>query len=152
MTLSQTQARDQIATLVKTATDAIAAFGVNPDESENVIWDDTRRDIPSEESPPATWARVTVRHLTSEQASLSDEAGVRRYTRRGQVTVQIFTPLKGDGLVAADSIASAIQGAFLGVSTPNGVWFRSVRTNEVGIDGSWFQTNVLAEFQYDEVR
>lgn len=151
MTLSQTQARNQISVLVKAATDAIAAFGVNPNESENVIWDDTRRDIPGEENPPATWARVTVRHLTSEQASLSDEAGVRRYTRRGQVTVQIFTP-QGDGLVAADTIASAIQDAFLGVSTPNGVWFRSVRTNEVGIDGPWFQTNVLAEFQYDEVR
>ena len=143
---SQSEARDEISALVKAATDAISDFGTL---SENVIWDDTRRDIPD---AGATWARVTIRHLTSEQASLSDDAGVRRYTRRGQVVVQIFTPLKGDGLVAADSIASAIQGAFLGVSTPNGVWFRSVRTNEVGIDGSWFQTNVLAEFQYDEVR
>lgn len=145
MPLSQTAARDEILTRLKVVTDTIVAL------APNVIYEDSDKQPPDGEDPPLTWARVTVRHVFSAQSALSDDAGKRRYTRDGLVTIQLFTPFN-EGLSNADTIASLLQGAFLGVSTPNGVWFRNVRTNEVGVDGPWFQTNVLADFRYDEVR
>lgn len=145
MPLSQTDARDEMLARVKVVTDAIPAL------APNVIYDDSDKQPPDGEDPPPTWARVVVRHGPSSQTALSDDSGRRRYTRTGTITVQLFTPFN-DGLKSADDIASQLQGAFLGVSTPHGVWFRDVRTNEVGQDGPWFQTNVLADFQYDEVR
>lgn len=147
MPLNATQARDEILTLVKDVTDTIVELGAT---SANVIWDDTRKQIPAQQDPAATWARVLVRHLDANQATLSDQSGKRRYTRTGLVTIQLFTPL-GDGLVGDDTIIEQLLGIFQGVSTPNGVWFRKPRPNEVGNDGPHFHTNVLADFEYDFV-
>lgn len=146
MPLSQINARNEILDRLKVVTDGISVLAAN------VIFDNSDEQPPDGTNPPPTWARVTVRHVTSGQAALSDQSGKRRYTRRGLVTIQLFVPFSEGGLASADTIASSLQGAFLGVSTPNGVWFRNVRTNEVGVDGPWFQMNVLADFQYDEVR
>lgn len=148
MPVTQFNARREIYDLLKAVTDTIADLGT---ASERVIWDDTRKQIPDGQDPVLTWARAQVRHVTAEQAGLVDaSSGVRRYTNRGIVTVQLFTAGGRDGLTTADPIVSSIKGAFQGVSTPNGVWFRNVRTNEIGNDGSWFQTNILADFEYDE--
>ena len=148
MPVTPFEARREIYELLKAVTDTIADLGT---ASANVIWDDTRKEIPDGTDPAPTWARVQVRHVTAEQATLADATfGVRRYTNRGIVTVQLFTAGGRDGLKTADPIVTSIKGAFQGVSTPNGVWFRNVRTNEVGTDGPWFQTNILADFEYDE--
>jgi hypothetical protein len=68
------------------------------------------------------------------------------------VTAQIFTEF-GDGQVLADSLATVARDAFEGeVTSPGRVIFRNVRAVDVGPDGHWTQTNVLAEFEYDEVK
>ena len=151
MPVTRTAARDEILAAIKAVTDTI--IDLEDDDtvpSGNVIWDDTQKSKPHGQGPNTpTWARVSVRHIFGEQSSLSDDAGVRRYTKRGIVTVQLFTPT--GGLVSADSISDTIENAFRGVSTPNGVWFRNPRSNEIGVDGPWFQTNIIAEFEYDQV-
>lgn len=119
-----------------------------------LIFDDTPGSVPSSVSavqPPPTWARVRVQHSTGRQASLSGSTGKRRWERTGFLLVQLFTPLFG-GQVLADEIASIILNAFEGYSTSSGVWFRNARMNEIGKDGAWLQTNILVDFQYDEVK
>lgn len=96
------------------------------------------------------WARVSIKNNTRTQATLAGPLG-RRFDARGVFIAEIYTPA-GDGLTLARILARLVEQAFEGVSTPNGVWYRNVRTNEVGPDGPWFHVNVIAEFQYDEVR
>lgn len=95
------------------------------------------------------WARVTVRHATGEQRSMGT-AGGRIFTRYGIVTIQIFVPTGKQGLVLADRLGKVAVDAFEGEETSTGnVWFRNVTYREVGVDGNWFQVNVIAEFEYD---
>ena len=143
MPLTRTAARDEILTLVKGVADGLTAFVA--------IYDDTRQDVPKAESSPLlSWARVLVRHVTGTQAALADFSGVRRFTKTGLVTIQLFTPT-GDGLTLSDTLTEAFEAAVRTKSTPNGVWFRNVRSIEIGNDGPWFQTNILAEFEYDQI-
>ena len=144
MPLTMQQARDEVGAKVKAAVDAVVGLVA--------IWDDTKASPPSgDDADPQPWVRVLIRHVDGFQSSLVGEAGNRRFTRLGLLTMQLFTPF-GGGLAENDSIASALRAAVEGVSTPNGVWFRNARVAEVGQDGPWFQTNVLAEFEYDELR
>lgn len=103
--------------------------------------------------PPhdAPWAKVTIRHTLGSQASLASDVGLRRFEKLGIATVQVFAPLeKASGLVQAERLAMVAKKAFEGRSTAGGVWFRNTRIVEVGVDGPWFQMNVIAEFSYDE--
>ena len=105
-------------------------------------------------SPPkdAAWARFSIRHGLSEQATLAgaDGTGTRRFEKFGIVQVQIFTPLTTRNLILAEELADVAKSAFEGISTANGIWFQGTRILEVGADDSWFQTNVIANFRYDE--
>jgi hypothetical protein len=66
--------------------------------------------------------------------------------------VQIFT-FYGKGGSLSDDLATIAKNAFEGVTTsPGRVIFRDVRSQEIGQEGQWFQTNVLADFEYDEIR
>lgn len=142
MTATLTEARDVSLGLLRTAWLADSTSQDIP-----LLWWDTAQDPPSN----GAWARVTMRHGEAFQATLAGETGSRRFTRTGVITVQIFTPT-GDGLELSDSLAIIAARAYEGVTTDNGVWFRNVRANEVGQDGKYFQTNVFADFEYDEVR
>ncbi len=141
---TRTQARDDILTLVKSISDKF------PDLT--MIYDDSREDIPDAEQIPLTsWARVIIQHGPGGQTGLTNHDGVRRYTKTGLLTIQLFEP-STDGLQLADSVSDAFETEISPASTSIGVWFRNVRSNEVGNDGPWFQTNVIAEFTYDHVR
>lgn len=96
------------------------------------------------------WARAIVRHATGAQASLSGEAGTRRYTDEGTVFVQVFAPV-GDGSTACYAAARIVQNAYRDARNAD-VWFRDVTLNELGADGAFEQINVQATFSYDDVR
>lgn len=136
--MNPTQARDEILAKFKEAWDPTGV---------PVLYSDRAQDVPDDGS----WARVTVRHQAGEQATLSDGIGRRRFRHTGTVFVQIFTPFD-DGMVESDELATIAKDAFEGEVTPGRVIFRRVRINEIGQDGQWFQTNVLAEFEYDLIR
>lgn len=105
----------------------------------------------SEKSADKSWARISIKHFDSgfSKNSLVDSEGKKNYQRDGVVIVNIFTPI-GDGLGLDAHLASVVMGAYEGKSTPNGVWFRNVRFNEIGTHRSWNQTNVKANFNYSE--
>jgi hypothetical protein len=112
-----------------------------------LLYDDRHRDLPDN----APYARITMRHNVSDQRTLGN-TGNRRFRRFGVITVQIFA-LSNQGLATADTFAKVALDAFEGNNTaPTEVHFRNVRMNEVGEDGPWFQTNVIADFDYDEIK
>jgi len=103
---------------------------------------------------PIPWARVTMQHNpeVGGQVTLRGDEGTQRYRRYGVVTVSLFDAV-GKGLSGLDSYGAVAKSAFEGVRlSPTGVVFRSVRFFEVGESGAWYQANVTAEFEYDEVR
>lgn len=113
-----------------------------------IFYDDKQFDLPDGDT---TWAFVMVRHDGSEQATLG-EVGGRRFRRRGRVVVQVRTPT-GLGLSTNDVYSKVALDAFEGVETaPDQVIFRNARLQEEGTDGAWFLTNVISEFEYDEVK
>lgn len=132
------QARDFIFGVFKAAWDATTFFAA---------YDDIPATKPDGQSP---WARVSITHATGGQGSLANHAGVRRWDRTGVLVVQVFAPI-GDGIKTCYSLATLVSNAFEG-SQGSDVWFRNVRLNEVGVDGAFYQINVLADFSYEDVR
>ncbi len=131
--------------VLKSAIEAAAS----PVDDTLVLWDDTDGDPPTDVATP--WLRFTAKHATGGNASLGGAAGKKRRHRGGILAVQVFTK-PGDGRSTADALVAIIQQAYESGSTGNGVWYRNVRFQEVGLSGGFQQTNVLADFEYDEIR
>lgn len=109
-------------------------------------------DVPDTVTPSnSVWARVTIRHGTGNQASLTGCInGVKRWKNEGIIFVQVFAPV-GDGSSLAYDAAQIVLNAFRD-STETEVWFRKSRINEIGNSGAFEQINVLSDFTYDEIR
>jgi len=142
MTATITQARDDMLGVLKVAWEASA-------DSQNLpmLYPDVAGDPPTE----GAWGRATVLHTGSNQASLANHAGVRRFRRTGVVVVQLFTP-PGGGQVLSDDLVTVVKNAFEGITTTNGVVFLNVTPRDIGQSGGFYQANVQADFEYDEVR
>lgn len=140
------EARDEILTHFTTAWDA----GTPP--VPLLLYDDKHRDLP----PNAPYARITIKHNIFPQvtigATVASGGNGARFRRLGLVTVQVFT-ISGDGLTSADVLVDLALDAFEGESTGSDrIEFKNARANEIGQDGPWYQTNVIAEFEYDRVK
>ena len=136
--------------LCKAYADAAAASGLDP--ALQVEW----TNVPSAEGQPRLydgnrpWARHTVQWLDGGQATLGVKGG-RRFERAGLVTVQLFAPAGKRGLTEAGALAKAARDAYEGEAL-GGVRLSDVKRVDVGLDGPWYQVNVVAAFEYDEVR
>lgn len=142
MPLNVSEARDQIFGVLKTAI-AVSAY---PDIL--IAWEDSQTPGPS--SVKQSWLKPVIRHATGGRTSLGNSQRNARYSRGGNVLVQINTPI-GDGKLTSDILVGIIMTAYESGSTPNGVWFRNVRLNEVGIFSGYSVTNIVAEFSYDDI-
>lgn len=143
---TRTEARDEILDHFTTAWNA----GTPP--IPELLYDDKHKDLPED----APYARITLVHGPSPQVTVGGKqslgGGGQRFRRFGIVTVQIFS-VSGDGLTDGDVLVDLAVDAFEGENTGSDrVEFRNVRANEIGQDGPWFQTNVVAEFTYDRVK
>jgi len=140
MPATRSQARDQILALAKAVVTA---------NSLTAFWDKVGGDPPDDE-PAKSWARINLRHGPRVQGNLAGSGATRRYTSVGLLTIQVMVP--SDASIGTDdSLASQFVAAYSGKTTTGGVWFRNVRGVDVGVDGAWNQTNVYAEFEYDEI-
>jgi len=140
------QAKDEIAGALRTAWLAAAASAEVP-----VLYLDVAGDPPTSGS----WARLTIRHSLGGQATLAGDSGKRHYRHVGFVTVQVFVERHDPrgAETTMDALVTVAKHAFEGITTePGRVTFSRARVNEVGVSGVWLQTNVLADFSYDEVR
>lgn len=137
------EARDQMSQVLKDAIDESDDY-----EDTLILWKDTDADPPNSTKEP--WIRFAVHHSSGRQASLSGALGTKRYRRNGIVRVRLFTA-KGEGHSTSDVLGPIIMHAYEAGDTPDGVWFRNVRIQEVGVSGGWFETDILADFEYDEI-
>lgn len=136
-----TAARDAIYGTLKDAM-AASAYSTIP-----IYYPDVVKDSPDGDDE---FLRVFV-DLTNEVQKSLGETGNRRFRVYGMVMVQIFTKY-GRGQVNADLISGVVKGAFRGVNTgADAITFRNARVVDVGHSGPYLQTNVFAEFDYDEI-
>lgn len=144
MSCSVNEARDYILGVFKAAWDPTAFPAIYPNSANDP---DDGGDTPSAN----VWARATIRHADGFQSSLTGPLeNIKRHTRIGVVTIQIFGKV-GDGSTAAYDAAQIVLNAYE-KSSGIPVWFRRVRLNEVGTRGPFEQINILADFTYDDVR
>ena len=145
---SITDARDAILSHFKTAWDAQTS------PVPTVYYAGTRagnEDLPNQTSP---WVRISVAHAISGQATLGG-VGNRRFRKVGTVTIEVRTPIERNGLTSNDRYVKVAVDAFEGESTVSGggtVWYRNVSAVEIGADGSWWLSNVTADFEYDIIK
>lgn len=138
MSLTYAQANDEVLAQLKAVWDPTG---------HKLFYEDIRDQKETDMSP---WATVVVRHAAGQQDSLGGR-GNRSFLRLGVLIVTINTP-SGSGLSEAYALAKVVADAYEGASSPNGVWFRNVRINELGRDGTFYQTNVLVDFEYTETK
>jgi hypothetical protein len=141
VTATVEQARDQINTLIKAAMDANAPSTV-------IVWDDQKAPAALGNSP---WVRVSVRHNSGGQSTISRVNGKSRYSRSGTVYVNLFAQ-PGDGLRTIDPLTKIALDAFEGKTTPGQIWFTKARVRELGVVEGWYQVNVLVNFSYDDIK
>lgn len=96
------------------------------------------------------WARLSIKHNKRVQGTLAGPLG-SRFDQNGILVIEVYTP-SGAGLTKARELGTLLAAAYEAVSVPNGVWYRNVRVEEAAPDGFWAHINVIAEFQYDQVR
>lgn len=107
----------------------------------NIRWNDVPGSVPTAD---VVWCRVTVKHAEGNKRVLS--AGANTHENTGTFWVQIFAPI-GSGDTKGYPAAQAVVNMFRNSNTD--VWFRNARLKEVGTSGAFEQTNVLADFTYD---
>lgn len=150
MTATLTTARDEIHEVFQAAWDA-----GTPAVNAGVVPPTAYEGRPFVTPAAAAWARIRVRHTIGAQATLTGGLGGAskvRFRKTGIVTVSIFTPTEdGDDTTLTEQLASIAQATFQGKQTPSNIWFRDVVATEQGVDGPWFQLNVTASFEYDEL-
>lgn len=108
--------------------------------------------------PSNYWVRFSMRSVMSRQSAfvMSDEADGAEpleYETNGLLFVQVFAPMSEvDGFAQGGLLAEEAQAIFRGAETPSGVTFRNVRINELEDDTKSFRWNVIAEYEFSEVR
>ena len=112
-----------------------------------IFYEGVGKDRPEDTQP---FARVWIRHTNGRQATLGGRGG-RSFERTGLLTVQVYAPI-GKGLRESYPLAKVVADTFEGEASPNGIWFRNVRINEVGKDGAFILTNVIIDFEYNEIK
>lgn len=131
-----TTARNELYDLVYQAT---------KDLGHPVLYDDKDTEIPSQD---VTWMRVSVRNTGRK---IEGWGNGHIFDVKGILTIQIFTPTN-DGRHTADELSELLLAALDGQTTPCNVLVRNPQMIEVGLDGGWTATNVLADFIYHNHR
>ena len=98
------------------------------------------------------YIRSRVQHSTGGQSTLSNVNNRRTFENTGFITVQVFTKV-GNNLSLNGNLVDIVKTAYETTqATPSNIWFRNVRSNEIGTTGIWYQTNVIADFVYDQIK
>lgn len=110
-------------------------------------------------SPPTIdpWARFVVRTTPGGLDTIGGGVGNRRYLRNAVGITQVFIPAQqgatSPGVAPVDTLSRTVREIFEGNNLLGGrVWFKDVEIAEIGPSGKWFQTNITASFQYEEIK
>lgn len=155
MSATPQQARKEVFALIAAAWADKAPAAVNAAQAPELRYQGAEQAT----LPGATnfWGRASTQLATTRQSAhiMSDGPGGSpvEFMTTGVVFVQIFAPMKGQGNYAkGELLAELCQCAFMAAETASGVWFRNPRINELPNDGTWYRWNVLADFQFNQVK
>ena len=149
MPITYPDARDAIQTMFWSYWQANAAAANDGDGVPPVEWENKEQGAAPDPRKP--YARFTLQTEVTPQVTLGPTGG-RRFRTFGFVTVQIFTP-HGEDVTRSDALAVVAKNAFQGKNSGSDeVTFREVRIIPVGRGDSAWQVNVLAAFDWDEVK
>lgn len=144
-----TQGRDAIHTQIKTTLDADPVTA-----PVKVLYWDTGQDVPKTQDALTKAADpyfvVNVALNGGGQATLADQNGQTKFGRFGIATLNIYAPF-GTGQVLLDQYLEVGLRAFEGKQI-DGVWFRNVRPVDLGQRGQYFRSNIIADFEFDQLR
>jgi hypothetical protein len=121
------------------------------DDPDHVPWNPENEVAESTEQ----WVRITVVPTVSDQASMGP-VGSRRWARRGQIAVQVFSHANAgmaEISALADDVRSCLEGARIstpGVDEPVCTYAGS--TNIGATDGVWMMVTVVIPYRYDNHR
>jgi len=154
MSVTTPNARDEMLTLFRDAWLAGAPAAAGSAAAPLVIWDATEEDPLNGPRSDRPWARISISHNPPAGGQRTfGQPGGRRFSRAGLLTVQVFTPMSSDqSITMAENLGIIARDAFEGISSPSGVYFRRVGIQEIGPDDPWFQLNVTATFEYDQLK
>ena len=141
------EARDLMYGAVTTAvrTGGPVFFGYVP----QMVWPDN----PPKDQPDArkTWLRTSRQIVNQRLAAFRDTAKV--YETDGILFVQLFFPRAVQGSVeAGEMFADYVRDAFRGAPAESEIVFRNARVLKLGNEEKWFRSNVVVEFEFDEIR
>ena len=94
------------------------------------------------------WARVSVRHIASDQETLG-ALGERRYNRRALLFVKLYDALES-GAFTLDSLGQQVRAVFEGTTFDTVRFSKGVLVRESLPDETWEIRVVEAEFDYEE--
>lgn len=146
MTETYSGAIGQMARMLKTAWDAglPAIVGYVPE----IRWPyDEKRELPPLDK---YWARFSYTTVRDVPATHRDGSAGKRYLIEGILFVQLFAPMS-DALAGKrmEQIIPLVRNIWL---VQSDITFRNVRPNELQQQDKWYRANIVAEFEYFEVR
>lgn len=106
------------------------------------------------QAPPAGayWLRVTEQMVTESQTALAGGYGAKLYTSQGLIFAQVFAPANDPPAYTRGRALAAMCRNTLRKREPRDlVWFRNAKIAPIGLSGAWYQFNVSATFQFDEL-
>ncbi len=115
-----------------------------------IQWPGETNDAPEDNSK--YWLRISSKMVQSLQGTLSENVvqnGSKRYTSNGLIFVQIFAPKRKDSFTKNSEYSMMIQNIFRN-STSN-VTLRNCVIKELAPEESCLRTNVISEFEFDEI-
>ncbi len=106
-------------------------------------------DAPEETPSDAAWVRFNINHNDGKQATMGSP-GANEFRHIGIITIQIFTP-EGKYAIRNKELTNSALEIYQGIED-SGITYYNVRPDKIGNDGfGWYQTNVIAEFRYDNI-
>jgi hypothetical protein len=98
------------------------------------------------------WLRVTEQIVIESQTSLAGGDGRKRYTSQGVIFSQVFVPVSDPAAYTRGRVLSEMCRNTFRKREPNDlVWFRNAKITPVGLTTGWYQFNISATFQFDEI-
>lgn len=107
--------------------------------------------------PANYWVRFSMRGVMSRPSAfvLSDDPvpSQQEFETNGLAFVQVFAPMiEVNGFAQGLLLAELAQDIFRRTETASGVIFNNVRINELDDDTKSYRWNVIAEYEFSEVR
>lgn len=107
--------------------------------------------------PSKYWVRFSMRGVMSRPSAfvLSEEPvpSQMEFETNGLVFVQVFAPMiEVNGFAQGLLLAELAQDIFRRTETASGVVFNNVRINELDDDTKSYRWNVIAEYEFSEVK